>query len=106
MMTPAHADWRPPVLPCSARTGAGLDAVWEAVARHRATLSADGSLARRRADQQVEWMWAMVRDRMMDRLTSDPAVREALPGLERDVRAGGLTPTLAAERLLGALGLE
>ncbi len=106
MMAPAHADWRPPVLPCSARTGAGLDAVWEAVARHRATLSADGSLARRRADQQVEWMWAMVRDRMMDRLTSDPAVREALPGLERDVRAGGLTPTLAAERLLGALGLE
>ena len=106
MMTPAHADWRPPVLPCSAQTGAGLDAVWEAVARHRAVLDADGSLARRRADQQVEWMWAMVRDRMMDRLTSDPAVRDALPGLGRAVRAGGLTPTLAAERLLGALGLE
>lgn len=106
MMAPAHADWRPPVLPCSAQTGAGLDAVWEAVARHRATLSADGSLARRRADQQVEWMWATVRDRLLDRLTSDPAVRAALPGLERDVRAGGVTPTLAAERLLAALRLE
>jgi LAO/AO transport system kinase len=106
MMAPSHAEWRPPVLPCSAETGAGLDEVWDAVQRHRATLDADGSLARRRADQQVEWMWAMVRDRVMDRLTSDPGVRDALPGLERDLRAGELTPTLAADRVLGALGLS
>lgn len=105
MMTPAHAQWRPPVLACSAETGAGLDAVWDAVARHRATLDADGSLTRRREDQQVEWMWAMVRDRLMDRLTADPAVRDALPELERDVRRGDLTATLAADRLLAALRL-
>jgi LAO/AO transport system kinase len=98
MMTPSHDEWRPPVLPCSARTGAGLDEVWDAVQRHRAVLAADGSLDRRRADQQVEWMWALVRDQLMDRLAAGS--RDAVPELERRVRAGDLTPTLGAQQLL------
>jgi len=43
-----------------------------------------------------------VRDQLMDRLLTDPTVREALPTLERDVRVGELTPTLAAQRILGS----
>jgi LAO/AO transport system kinase len=105
MMTPASESWRPPVQPCSARTGDGLDDVWAAVQRHRDTLDEHGELTGKRATQQVDWMWAMVRDRLLDRLQSDPGVRDALPGLERDVRAGELTATLAAERILGQLGL-
>ena len=104
MVAPAGADWRAPVLACSAQTGAGLDAVWSAVRRHRATLEASGGLAARRADQQVAWMWATVRDRLLDRLHDDPAVRAALPDLEAAVRAGELTATLAAEAVLGRLG--
>ncbi len=98
--------WRTPVLACSARTGAGLDEVWAAVERHRALLDAGGGLAARRADQQVQWMWATVHDRLMDRLHGDPAVRAALPDLEAAVRAGELTATLAAEAVLGRLAPE
>ncbi|MCO1658710.1 methylmalonyl Co-A mutase-associated GTPase MeaB [Pseudonocardia humida] len=109
MMAPAGEsaaiDWRPPVLPCSSRTGAGLDEVWEAVERHRAALDQHGELAGKRATQQVDWMWAMVRDRLLDRLQSDPGVREVLPRLEREVRAGERTPTLAAQDILDRLGL-
>jgi GTPase len=104
MMTPTSASWRPPVLACSAQTGAGIAEVWTAVEEHRAALEAAGDLAGKRADQQVQWMWAMVRDQLMDRLQSDPTVREALPGLEREVRAGERTPTLAAQAILEALG--
>jgi LAO/AO transport system kinase len=105
LVAPAGATWRAPVLACSAQTGAGLDEVWDAVERHRATLAAAGELAARRADQQVQWMWATVRDRLTDRLRDDPAVRAALPGLEAAVRAGELTATLAAEAVLGRMGL-
>ena len=104
MMTPTSASWRPPVLACSAQTGAGIDEVWAAVEKHRAALEAAGELVGKRADQQVQWMWAMVRDQLMDRLQSDPGVREALPGLEREVRAGERTPTLAAQAILESLG--
>ncbi|WP_214405082.1 methylmalonyl Co-A mutase-associated GTPase MeaB [Pseudonocardia lacus] len=110
MMTPtdesASIDWRTPVLPCSARTGKGLDEVWEAVGRHRALLDEHGELDDKRATQQVDWMWAMVRDRLLDRLQSDPGVREVLPRLEREVRAGERTPTLAAQDILDRLGLQ
>ncbi|WP_219414268.1 methylmalonyl Co-A mutase-associated GTPase MeaB [Pseudonocardia nigra] len=105
MITPAGASWQPPVLPCSAQTGAGMAEVWAAVEEHRATLDAAGELAARRADQQVQWMWATVRDLLMDRLHADGAVRAAIPDLEREVRGGELTPTLAAQQLLSHLGL-
>jgi LAO/AO transport system kinase len=103
LVTPTSAAWRPPVLACSSQTGAGIAEVWAAVEEHRGTLEAEGELAGRRADQQVQWMWAMVRDQLMDRLHADPAVREALPGLEREVRSGELTPTLAARTILDVL---
>lgn len=103
MMTPTSAAWKPKVLACSAQAHTGMDEVWQAVTGHRAALDAAGELTSRRAEQQVQWMWSMVRDRLMDRLGSDPAVRAVLPALERDVREGELTPTLAAQRILDAL---
>jgi LAO/AO transport system kinase len=104
MMTPASEHWRAPVLSCSAQTGKGLDKVWGKILEHRAALEKHGELATRRADQQVEWMWAMIRDQLLDRLTSDPTVRERLPEVTREVREGDLTPTLAAEQILKLLG--
>ena len=71
---------------------------------HRAALEKGGELATRRADQQVEWMWQMVRDRLMDRVLHDPATAERLPKLTAEVRDGGLTPTLAAQQILDVLG--
>ncbi len=103
-MLTTGSGWTTPVLTCSARTGAGMDEVWAAVQDHYAWLETAGELERRRADQQVEWMWRVVRDRLLDRLQSDPGVREALPDVERAVREGELTPTLAAQQLLDRLG--
>ncbi|HEY0813373.1 MAG TPA: methylmalonyl Co-A mutase-associated GTPase MeaB [Pseudonocardia sp.] len=105
MMAPSSPSWRAPVLACSGQSGAGLDEVWSAVTRHRATLDEHGELAAKRAAQQVDWMWATVRDAMMDRLRADPAVRAAIPELEGGVRAGELTPTQAARQILDHLGL-
>jgi LAO/AO transport system kinase len=103
MMTPTSEHWRPTVLACSAQTGTGMDEVWTAVTTHRAALERVGELRARRAEQQVQWMWSTVRDGLLDRLHSDPDVRATVPGLERDVRSGRLTPTLAAQAILDAL---
>lgn len=105
LLAPTHPSWRTPVLTCSAQTSAGIADVWAAVEKHKHALEERGDLATKRARQQVDWMWAMVRDQLMDRLQSDAAVKAALPRLEADVRAGELTPTLAAQRILRTLGL-
>ncbi|MEU8618607.1 methylmalonyl Co-A mutase-associated GTPase MeaB [Streptomyces sp. NPDC048623] len=97
-----EAFWTPPVLSCSARESTGLEEVWERLEKHRALLDATGRLDARRRDQQVDWAWSMVRDELLNRLHSDPAVRALTPEVERRVRDGELTATLAAERILEA----
>ncbi|MFF7455615.1 methylmalonyl Co-A mutase-associated GTPase MeaB [Kitasatospora sp. NPDC008115] len=99
------APWTPPVLTCSGRDGGGLDTVWERLQQHRKVLDATGALAAKRRDQQVEWTWAMVHDQLLARLHAHPEVGRLVPELERRVRDGELTATLAADRILDAFGL-
>ncbi|KFU83232.1 LAO/AO transport system kinase [Amycolatopsis lurida] len=96
------AEWTPPVLTCSALTDVGLDDVWAEIGRHREVLTASGELDGRRRRQQVEWTWSMVREQLLGRLASHPDVRAVVPDVERAVRDGELTPTLAAQRILEA----
>lgn len=102
LVTPAGSAWTPPVLTCSALDGTGTPQVWDAVLAHRAELG-PGGLQRRRAAQQVDWMWALVRDELLERLRSDPLVREAGRVAADDVGAGRLTPVLGAQRVMDAL---
>ncbi|MDX2646848.1 methylmalonyl Co-A mutase-associated GTPase MeaB [Streptomyces sp. PA03-1a] len=102
MMTPVDAGWTPPVLTCSAREGTGLDTLWERLEQHRTLLESTGRLAAKRRDQQMEWAWSMVREELLGRLRGHPEVRRLTPEIERQVREGTLTPTLAAARILDA----
>jgi len=92
--------WDVPVLTCAGLTGAGLDQVWAAVVEHQERMRASGELSRRRQEQQVRWLWQLVRDGLEQQLRAHPAVRAAVPGLEGAVLAGELTPTLAARQVL------
>ncbi|NEB93668.1 methylmalonyl Co-A mutase-associated GTPase MeaB [Streptomyces bauhiniae] len=104
LMHGKDAFWTPPVLHCSARETSGLDTVWERLEQHRTLLDSTGRLTAKRRDQQVGWTWAMVRDELLGRLHADPDVRRLAPDLEQEVRAGSLTATMAADRILRAFG--
>ncbi len=47
-------------------------------------------------------VWSLVQDRLLDRLRDSHELRAITPGLEADVRAGTLTPGLAAQQLIAA----
>ncbi|WP_026360327.1 methylmalonyl Co-A mutase-associated GTPase MeaB [Amycolatopsis nigrescens] len=98
------ADWTPPVLTCSALHDLGLGTVWQQIERHRSALESTGGLVAKRRQQQVDWTWSMVREQLLTRLAGHPDVRELVPEVERAVRAGELTATLGAERILRAFG--
>ena len=97
--------WTPPVITFSALTGDGITEVWAKICEHRDRMSAAGALAARRRTQQVKWMWAMLEERMMSRLKSDPSLRARLPKLEAAVAEGRTSPAVAVEELAKALGL-
>ncbi|MFV0493575.1 methylmalonyl Co-A mutase-associated GTPase MeaB [Mycobacterium sp.] len=114
LIYPRETLWRPPVLTMSAIEGAGeaggsgaagVCELWDTVEKHREALTEAGQFDARRRDQQVDWTWQLVRDTVLDRVLSDPGVREARRDIERQVRQGALTPALAAQQILSIASL-
>jgi LAO/AO transport system kinase len=97
--------WVPPVLTCSALTGAGVDDVWATVEKHRASLGEDG-LTAKRAAQQLDFTWALVRDELDRRLRRSGAVAAVRDRVRADVLAGRLTAPAAADEILAAYDQE
>ncbi|MGZ5362712.1 MAG: methylmalonyl Co-A mutase-associated GTPase MeaB [Mycobacterium sp.] len=102
LIYPRETLWRPPVLTMSALSGEGLVELWETVLKHREVLTEAGEFEARRRTQQVDWTWSMVRDTVLDRVLSHPAVKKIRADVERQVRDGELTPALAAQQILNA----
>ncbi len=106
IITPAGSLWQPPVMTISAQENRGLDSLWQKIQLHRKTTEAAGAWLDRRRAQDIRWMWAMVEDRLMTTLRSDPAVKSLAAELTRAIAAGSTTPGLAAEQILKTFGLE
>lgn len=92
--------WNAPVLTCSGLHDGGLTEVWEQLDAHLAHLRKTGRFDTMRAEQQVAWMWATVRDDLEARLSASPGVRDVRTDLEAAVRAGELSPVHAADRIV------
>ncbi|PZS13252.1 MAG: methylmalonyl Co-A mutase-associated GTPase MeaB [Pseudonocardiales bacterium] len=101
----ADDDWQTPVVTCSGRDNLNMDRVWKHVTRHRNRLVERGELPAKRQRQLVEWTRAMVRDRLLDRLSA-PGVRAAVQAAEAAVLAGEITADQAATRILGRVDAD
>src|SRR5690242_12736695 len=63
ILSPRSEHWSPPVITYSGLEGSGIDTLWQTVLDHRKTMSGSGEFERRRREQQVKWMWAMLEER-------------------------------------------
>ncbi len=93
--------WVPPVLTCSGLEDTGVDDVWARVLEHRESLGEEG-LEAKRAGQQLEFTWTLVRDELQQRLRRSAGVKEVRQEIRAAVLAGDLPATLAADRILAA----
>ena len=100
ILAPASPDWTPPVLLVSGLANQGLVEMWGEIERHRAVLSASGELVRKRARQQIKWMWALLEERLMLQVLDNDAVRAELAEIEREVGQGALAPEAAVKQIL------
>ncbi|WP_107772081.1 methylmalonyl Co-A mutase-associated GTPase MeaB [Nocardioides sediminis] len=94
-------EWAPPVVTCSALTGVGVDEVWKRVQAHREHLGTDG-LLRKRAGQQLDFTWALVRDELDQRLRRSASVAAIRDEVRDAVLSGELPAPMAADRILAA----
>lgn len=103
LFRPRTAHWNPPVLLISALEARGMDDVWAAIDQHRRALGESGELARKRCDQQQDWLWAMIDDGLKRHFLERPDVARLLPQVEAAVLDARMTPTEGARRLLALL---
>jgi LAO/AO transport system kinase len=100
---PSFSGWKPPVVTCSARKARGIREIWDIVQDHRNILSATGELDMKRRQQSLDWMWYLVKEGLTESFNQNPAVKNSLPRIKRDVLDGLISPITAADRLLSYL---
>ncbi|MEP3275276.1 MAG: methylmalonyl Co-A mutase-associated GTPase MeaB [Stappiaceae bacterium] len=105
ILAPKSPLWTPPVISVSGLGNIGLDTLWGKIAAHRQIMTDSGELAKRRSNQQVSWMWSMLRDRLLEMLKTHPELKETLPAIEADVRAGKMAASLAVDTVSDLLKL-
>ena len=93
--------WAPSVVTCSGLTGEGVDDVWGEVLGHREHLGEEG-LATKRAEQQMEFTWSLVRDELIQRLRRSHGVAAIRDDVRRRVLSGELNAAVAADEILAA----
>lgn len=92
--------WTPRAITCSAKTGKGMDELWNAVLEFIDLARNNGWLMRARRRQRRFWMREMIEQELTRRFESHPLVRQQQAELERLVSEGKITPFLAARSLL------
>lgn len=100
LLTPSSKFWSPPVLTCSAVTLDGIEDIWQTILEHRKKLERAGELSKKRRQQALDWLWALVEEGLRERFYRNPAVEKSLPDIIQAVAEGETAPTVAAHRLL------
>ena len=100
LIRPRIPGWEPPVRAVSALTGAGIDAVWDDVARFRAMLEATGDWRRHRAEQARAALFTEIGDGLLAQFRTAPQVAASFAAIEGEVKTGARTAADGARELL------
>ena len=105
ILTPASATWTPPVVTISGFHNLRLNALWAKIVDHREKLTATGEIQAKRRAQDVKWMWALVHERLHQRLVGSPEVRRSTAEAEAGVARGETSPAAGAAAIAELIGL-
>ena len=104
-LVPSSPVWTTKVLMCSSLNpeNEGIQDIWQTVLDHRKRLKQSGLFEKKRRQQALDWMWALVEEGLKYRFQKNRSVMERLPGIVKAVDEGEMAPTVAAEELLFSL---
>ena len=95
--------WKPEVHTCSALERQGIEECWSMMERFQQESKDCHAYDRKRAEQNLQWMWQLTDEMLRQQLTDHPGVDKMLPGLRDQVGRGELTPVTAATQIIAQL---
>jgi len=108
---PDHAShdkefWHPQVMTLSALEGKGIPELWDKVSQFEKLQKTNGKFDSRRKHQAGAWMWDRIDAGLKNAFRNNVAVQQLLPSLIAQVNQGTVAASVAARRLLEAMGHE
>ena len=100
LFAPGAGGWSPPVLLCSANTGAGIANIWECILKHERFQNENGLRDGLRREQSLSAMRQMISSELETAFRHDPAVKKKIKHIETEVRDGRMTSFAGAKALL------
>ena len=98
---PQEGGWIPPVTACSSINNEGIEEIWGIITEHRRLMEESGQFEKKRRGQAVKWMHETVLSEMKGSFYSNEKIRKVLPGIEKEVAEGRMSPFSAGQELLG-----
>jgi LAO/AO transport system kinase len=97
--------WEVPVLLTDAKSGAGIDALVDAIDAHRLSLAGEGR-ARRKADHVEAFMMALLKEELWRRISGSLTVAPLFKKVSGEVRSGTIDPYNAVRKIIEELEPE
>lgn len=95
---------RPTVLACSALTGLGIEAAWDAIAVYTSRSPDDADAKVRRSEQSLGYFRDLLGKELLAWVAKSPAFADALRGIEASVAEGAHSPEAAVGLAMDRLG--
>lgn len=105
-LMPHSGFWTPQVRTCSALEKKNLEEVWDLILEYQNRAVENQAFAKKRAEQNIDWMQQLTWEMLENKLTGSDQIREIMPRLKEEVRAGRITPYVAAQRIVNTLGMS
>jgi LAO/AO transport system kinase len=99
-ISPATKHWQTNAFTCSALTGEGIENIWKVVSKYKEHTKLTGTFENRRKTQALEWVYNLVEEQIKKSFYENHDIQNNLPKIEKEVLAGKILPTAAAEVLL------
>ncbi len=95
----ATKGWQTKAQICSARTGAGIDAIWRTITEFCEKTGDSGVFEQRRLSQTAAWFEDLISEAVLSRFFQSPQIKVKLPELREQVAKGKIPVAYAVSIL-------
>ncbi|AKD03363.1 methylmalonyl Co-A mutase-associated GTPase MeaB [Pontibacter korlensis] len=96
----AASGWMPKVSICSALQNKGLETIWSTIVNYLELTQGNGYFEQKRRNQNLQWMYEAIRQGLEEHFYAHQQVKQQLPSIAEEVKAGQKSAFAAASELL------
>ena len=93
-------EWNPKVLKASSLYNKGIPELWDMIKEYEKQMKLSGFFLKNRSEQEQFSFYETLKNRILNQFYENEKVKELMPQLEADIRAGKISSFAAAEMLL------